>query len=53
MKFLKYLFMGVFFLSAPMALTACEQESALEESTENIEEGAEEISDEIDDATTD
>jgi hypothetical protein len=43
MNLLKVLFMGVFLFSTPMLLTACEDESALEE-------GAEEISDEIDDA---
>ena len=46
MKLLKLLLLGVFLTSAPMALSACEQESELEE-------GVEEIGDEVDDATTD
>jgi hypothetical protein len=63
MKNLK-LFLAAFILVAsPMALTACEDDTMLEEGAESIEEGAdnledgaeemsEEVSDEVDDATT-
>jgi len=43
MKLLKILLLGAFFASTPLILTACEQESQLEE-------GVEEVGDEIDDA---
>lgn len=46
MKILKIMMIGMFLASTPILLTACEDESALEE-------GVEEIGDEIDDATTD
>lgn len=46
MKILKIMMIGMFLASTPTLLTACEDESALEE-------GVEEIGDEIDDATTD
>lgn len=45
MKILKIFMLGIFLASTPMILTACDDNSSLEE-------GAEEISDEIDDATT-
>lgn len=44
MKFAKMAFFALFIMSAPFALIACEDESALEE-------GVEEVGDEIDDAT--
>lgn len=46
MKVLKIILMGFFLTATPLMLTACEDESALEE-------GVEEVGDEIDDATTD
>lgn len=45
MKIIKVFLMAIFLASTPLLLTACEDESSLEEA-------AEEISDEIDDATT-
>ena len=45
MKILKIFIMGLFLASTPMMLSACEQQS-------DLEEGIEEIGDEIDDATT-
>lgn len=44
MKVLKYIFLGAFLMATPLALSACEQQSP-------IEEGLEEVGDEIDDAT--
>ncbi len=52
MRFLRLVLMGLFIVSGSAALTACEQESNLEEGAEEISEGAEEVADEIDDATT-
>lgn len=46
MQYLKMLLLGLAFVSTPLVLSACEDESALEE-------GVEEVGDEIDDATTD
>lgn len=45
MKTLKTALFALFMLSTPFLVTACEQESSLEE-------GVEEVGDEIDDATT-
>ena len=44
MKFLNVLLLGTFLVSAPLMLTACEEQGPLEE-------GVEEIEDEIDDAS--
>lgn len=52
MKIFKLILMGVFLASTPVLVTACEQDSALENAAEDIDEGIEEVQDEIDDATT-
>lgn len=44
MKFLNIMLLGAFLVSAPLMLTACEEQSSLEE-------GVEEVGDEIDDAS--
>ncbi len=51
MKMLKMIMLGAFLVATPMALTACEQDSALENAAEDVNEGMEEVADEIDDAT--
>ena len=45
MKAIKLFMLGLFLVGTPLFMTACEQESSLEE-------GIEEVGDEIDDATT-